>query len=106
MKKNNHDLLIDLNKNYKDFGDFYGENKTIIYKSIIDVFEKFKTTKKKNLKLIVKAMISDLDFETEFCYSINEKIVLTRDLIPYFESVEDFETCARIMDLNKELSSI
>jgi hypothetical protein len=104
--RNNSDILIDLTKNYKDFRDFYDENKILIYKSIIDIFEKFKTTKRKKLKLTVKAIIHDLEWDTEFCYTKNESEVLIRDLIPYFEEIEDFETCARIRDLNKELSCI
>jgi hypothetical protein len=106
MKRYNNDLVIDLDKNYQDFRHFYDENKSIIYKSIIEIFEKFKTTKKKNLKLLVKAIIMDLEFETEFCYTKNENFVLTRDLMPYFEQIEDFETCARIRDLSKEFNTI
>jgi len=106
MKTYSNDIVVDLTKNYQDFRHFYDENKSIIYKSIIDIFEKFKTTKKKNLKLLVKATIMDLEFETEFCYRKNENFVLMRDLMPYFEQIEDFETCARIRDLSKELNTI
>lgn len=106
MKKYTNDMVIDLTKNYKDFRHFYDENRSIIYKSIIEIFEKFKTTKKKNLKLIVRAIIMDLKFETEFCYDRDQNFVLTRDLMPHFEQIEDFETCAKIRDLHRELNNI
>jgi hypothetical protein len=48
----------------------------------------------------------DLDWETELKFSRQEIIVLIRDLIPYFESVEDYETCGEIHNLYLELSSI
>ena len=36
---------------YKDFNDFYDENKPIIYKSIIEIFLEFKKTKKNGTPL-------------------------------------------------------
>jgi hypothetical protein len=35
----------------------------------------------------------------------NETIVLMRDVLPYFESVEDYEKCAEIKNLYEELTN-
>ncbi len=89
---------------YEEFSDFYDTNKETIYKSIIELFKEFKTTKKGLLTLHLWAKIGGLEWDTEFTFSKEESIVLTRDILPYFEEIEDFETCQQILDLKKELT--
>lgn len=101
-KTNYIDLVF--NEHYEDFKDFYDENKEKIYKSILEVFKGFTKSKKKFLTLHLSAKIKDLDWDTEFKFSRNETIVLKRDLMPYFEEVEDYETCNEIKNLYKEMS--
>ena len=91
---------------YSGFTDFYDINKVKIYKNIINLFGNLKNKDKNNLILVLSAKIMDLDWETELKFSRQEMIVLIRDLIPYFESVEDYETCGEIHNLYLELSSI
>jgi hypothetical protein len=91
---------------YSGFTDFYDINKVKIYKNIINLFGNLKNKDKNNLILVLSAKIMDLDWETELKFSRQEIIVLIRDLIPYFESVEDYETCGEIHNLYLELSSI
>ena len=90
---------------YNDFNDFYSENKTEIYKTIIEIFAEFKKTKKKSLNLQISAKIKGLDWDTEFNFKRDETIILTRDVMPYFENIEDYETCSEIFSLNKELTN-
>jgi hypothetical protein len=89
---------------YKDFNDFYDENKLIIYKSIIDIFLEFKKTNKKTLTLNISAKIKGMDWDTEFTFNRNETIVLKRDVLPYFEDIEDYESCSEILNLYKDLT--
>lgn len=89
---------------YKEFSDFYDINKETIYKGILEVFNEFKTTRKKSLELYISAKIQNLDWDTEFTFHKEESIVLKRDLIPYFENIEDYETCLEIDNLYKELT--
>lgn len=89
---------------YSGFTDFYDENKTEIYKSIVELFEEFKTTKKKSLNLHISAKIKGLSWDTEFEFKRDETIILTRDIIPYFEGIEDYETCSKIIYLNESLT--
>jgi hypothetical protein len=89
---------------YSDFTDFYNENKTEIYESIVELFQEFKTTKKKSLNLQISAKIKGLNWDTEFTFKRDEVIILTRDIIPHFEGIEDYETCTKIISLNKDLT--
>ena len=89
---------------YNDFKDFYDENKETIYKSIIEVFQGFKNSRKKTLSLYISAKIKGLEWDTEFNFKKEESIILKRDLMPYFESNEDYETCSEIISLTKDLT--
>lgn len=89
---------------YEDFVDFYDENKGNIYKAICDVFEGFKGNRKRSLTLYVSALIRGLEWDTEFKFNRNDTVVLTRDVLPYFEQNEDYETCLKIKKLYDELT--
>lgn len=106
--KNNETSIkkLSIKGKYSGFTDFYDINKVKIYKNIINLFGNLKNKEKNNLILVLSAKIMDLDWETELKFSRQEIIVLIRDLIPYFESVEDYETCGEIHNLYIELSSI
>jgi hypothetical protein len=90
---------------YEEFKDFYDVNKELIYKSIIDVFRGFKKNKKRVLKLYISAKIKDLEWDTEFKFNRKETIILKRDLMPYFEQIEDYETCSEIISLYNDLTN-
>jgi hypothetical protein len=89
---------------YKEFGDFYEKNKETIYKSIIELFGEFKTSKEETLILHLWAKIDGMEWDTEFSFSRQESVVLSRDILPYFEENEDYEVCAEILKLKKELT--
>jgi hypothetical protein len=103
-KKTNIFKELSFDGEYPDFTDFYNENKIVIYKSIIELFEEFKNNKKKSLNLQISAKIKGLDWDTEFAFKRDETIILTRDVIPYFEGIEDYETCSKIISLEKDLT--
>jgi hypothetical protein len=91
-------------KNYESFSEFYDTNKKEIYRSIIDLFSEFKKTRKRILTLKISAQIMGLDWDTDFNFRKEESIVLQRDLMPFFEDNEDYETCSEILNLHKELT--
>ena len=107
ITKNNETSIkkLSIKGKYSGFTDFYDINKVKIYKNIINLFGNLKNKDKNNLILILSAKIMDLDWETELKFNRQEIIVLTRDLIPYFESVEDYETCSKIQTLYKEIET-
>lgn len=95
---------LKLKGKYDNFPQFYNQNKETIYKTIIDVFEAFKTKKVTNLVLVINAKIEEISWRTEFNFNRKESIILTRDIMPYFEEIEDYETCDKIKKLEKELT--
>ena len=103
LKTKPHKELIIKGK-YKEFSDFYEKNKEIIYKSIIELFGEFKTSKEETLILHLWAKIDGMEWDTEFSFSRQESVVLSRDILPYFEENEDYEVCAEILKLKKELT--
>jgi hypothetical protein len=91
---------------YEDFTDFYTINKKPIYENIIEVFKGFTgDSKKRVLTLYLQAIIQGLEWDTEFKFNKSDTIVLTRDVIPYFEEIEDYETCQEVRNLFIELTS-
>lgn len=102
----NPDKELIFNGKYKDFKDFFEINKETIFKSIVDLFIDFRDEKnQKNLELRVAAKIKGLDWDTKFDFKREESIVLVRDIMPYFEEIEDYETCFKIYKLHQELTN-
>ncbi len=99
------DIVLNLDGIYKDFNDFYGKNKEIIYRSIIDLFVELKTTSKESLTLMVTAKIRGLEWDTDFTFSKKDAKSLIRDVMPFFEQNEDYETCSEIIKLHKDLTN-
>lgn len=106
--KNNETSVkkLTIKGDYVGFSDFYGINKSIIYKNIIDLFGDFKNKDKTNLILILSAKIKELNWETELKFNRKETIVLVRDIMPHFENIEDYETCGKIQSLYSEIEKI
>ena len=104
-KKIAHDRVLKIGGDYEGFHDFYDENKPEIYKTIIEVFEGFKETDKKEFSLLVSINIKDFEFDTEFKFKKEDPELLQRDLLPYFLKIEDYETCDKIKKLHMELSN-
>ena len=90
---------------YEDFTDFYTINKRPIYENIIEVFKGFTgDSKKRVLKLYLQAIIHGLEWDTEFKFNKTDTIVLTRDVITYFEQIEEYEICDDVRKLFEELT--
>lgn len=91
-------------KKFKSYHDFHNENKEKIYKSIIDLFSEFQNIKNKTLSLTISAKIENIDWSTELTFNRNEIHILKKDLMGYFEDIEDYETCSQIISLSKNLT--
>jgi hypothetical protein len=92
-------VKLDIEGKYIDFTDFYGVNKIIIYNNIINLFEDFKDKKKKLLVLELSANIQNIEWKTELEFSRKEIHILKRDILPFFEEIEDYETCEKVHKL-------
>ena len=103
MAKNFQEIIF--NETYESFKDFYSNNNEIIYQGIIELFQEFINTKKKKLTLFVRGQINEIVWDTEFNFTREESYILTRDLLPYFENIEDFETCLLIKKTFESLNN-
>lgn len=103
-RKSQPDLVLNIDGSFRDFTDFYDANKEVIYKNILDLFNSLLTTRKKTLTLSVVAKIRGLEWDTDFTFSKNDKQTLIRDVMPYFEQTEDYETCSKIIKLHNDLT--
>lgn len=88
---------------YNEFSDFYSVNKVIIYQNIVKLFEKFHDHTKDELILKIFANIKGVDWDTELRFKRKEMSVLMDDVMPYFEELEDYETCGKIKLLYQDL---
>jgi hypothetical protein len=90
-------IKMEIDENYKDFNDFYQNNKESIYKNIIDLFKGLTRTRKRYLKLLVHSKIEGFTWGTEFVFDKGQKQILMNDILPYFEEREEYEICAEIV---------
>jgi len=95
-----------LQQDYNSFGDFYNVNKELIYLTLVNLFKSLKRKDKNNVILVLGAKINGLQWETELKFKRKESIVLVRDILPFFEGNEDYETCAEITDTYNKILQI
>jgi len=91
-------------KKYKSYGQFHSENREKIYKTIIELFKEFSLVKNKTLSMTISADIENIEWNTELCFNRGESYILKKDVMPYFEEIEDYETCSEIINLSKSLT--
>jgi len=96
-----HTVKFDVN--YNDFQTFLDETRDPVYRIILSAFEDLKKDEK--VKVNVLADIEGNQFKSELEYTKSNLDILTDVINPYFERVEDYETCAKIMKLHSELIS-
>lgn len=99
MEKKPKDTVIKKLKvdgDHKDFKDFYYSNKSLIYEKVFDLFKSLKRNDKNHIVLVISSKINALQWETELKFSKEQKDILINELIPYFESIENYEICAEI----------
>lgn len=92
-------LSLTLQGEYDNFTDFYDTNKKTIYEAIIETFGGFYDSENDKLKLVIFSKINDFEWETEFNFDRNDFKILNKDILPYFESLEDYENCLKIKKL-------
>jgi hypothetical protein len=103
-KKEPNQKLV-FKKRYKEFDDFYDDNKPLIYKTIFDIFKLFSDKRKRTVTLHVSAKIKDVDWDTTFTFHRDDLVVLKRDIMPFFEAIEEFELCGEINNFCKDFTS-
>ena len=87
-----------------DFLTFYEINKKVIYDSIFITLSGFVVQNNKELTLFVSSKIKNESWETEFNFKRKDFPILKRDLMPYYEQIEDYEMCDKIIKLHEQLT--
>lgn len=107
MVKNNEvsNISLIIKTNYPDFKSFYKDSQELIYRKVLYAFEELKKTKK-DKKLVVTSEINDHVFDTDFDINIESVNMLMNTIIPFFEKIEDYETCSKIVELYSDLSTV
>jgi hypothetical protein len=90
---------------YEDFPNFFNSNKEKIYLEIVDIFREFKISKRKCMSFNLSTTIGGMRWDTTFKFYKEESIILKRDILPYFESIEDYESCEIINNIHKDLTN-
>jgi hypothetical protein len=106
MEKKPKDTIIkklNIKENYKDYDTFYSENKTLIYQNIFSLFKSLKRKDKNNLILVLSTKINGLHWEADLKFSRENSIVLYKEVLPYFELIEDYEICGEINELYNKI---
>jgi len=96
---------LNFKENYVDFNEFYEKNKKIIFDETLKLFYNFKTSNIESVSLIITATIHNFDWSTELKYLKSNYKVLKNEILNYYESIDDYETCQSIMNLYNELTN-
>lgn len=93
-------LMLEFVKEYKDYIEFYTENKEVIYRKILSLYEEMRNEGWEGtfLEMDVKN-IDNFNYVTKIPFESDQKGILEKSLLPYFEKREDFDTCIRIRNL-------
>jgi len=91
-------------EDYSDFADFYDENKHIIYSEIVELFSEFQEVRIKTISLVVVAKIQNMDWNTEIKFDRKNIKILSNEILKYFESIDDYESCQKIVKLYNDLT--
>jgi hypothetical protein len=91
---------------YDNFETFISESREIIYKKMIDMYERIKDPPYNPLVLTISATIDDHPFESNFHINRDTTELLINSIIPFFESTEEYEICDKVLKLYHYLQEI
>ena len=108
MKKNDNYSIVKfhIEKTYPDFTTFYSDTKDVIFRKILSVFEDLVTSENDKTRLIIIANVEKFEFDSNFFFEKSDPEILCRLINPYFETNEDYETCAKVIDVYNNLKQI
>lgn len=106
-KQNTQELVLPIN--YDSFNEFYGENKLKIYQELIKGYEYVSENLNETFQLKINANVENINFSTTFNISKNDDEIIERlnyVYLPYFQKIEDYETCDKIKNIYKKIKGI
>jgi hypothetical protein len=96
-------ITLEIEKNYSDFKTFYKETKEIVYRKLVDAYED--VVKNDDITLTIIGHIDGRPFETDFDNFKSNLELLKTVINPFFEEIEDYETCGRIIKICQNLQN-
>lgn len=94
-------LTLSFKDHFSDYKSFMDASRDPIYRTILNAFEELK--KMESVAINVMAHVDDTEFESELGFTKSNLDILTDVINPYFEEIEEYETCAKVMKLLSEL---
>ena len=94
-------LTIKFKSIYTDYETFMNETRDPIYRTILAAFQSLK--EKDSVTVNVFAEVEKTEFESNLEFTISNIDILTDVINPYFESIEDYESCSEVMKILSEL---
>lgn len=96
-------LTISFSDHFTDYGTFMEASRDPIYRTILSAFKELKG--KEKVAVNVSAQVDNTEFESELEFTKLNLDILTDVVNPYFEEIEDYETCAKVMEVLSELQN-
>lgn len=104
---NNNFVLSGLTMNFKsiynDYPTFMEETRDPIYRTILTAFKDLK--EKDSVVVNIFAKVEKTEFESNLEFTKSNLDILTDVINPYFESIEDYESCGEVMTILSDLVS-
>ena len=104
FKSDHLQKLIIIDRNYIDFPTFYKNEKRTIYFGYIDAFEALNNLKCSIIPITVHYLIEEQEFITRLKAERTNIDRLIENILPFFEQLEEYETCSKILKLHKLLN--
>ena len=92
---------LKITKDYPDFKTFYDNERKDIYLEHVTAFENLQNTREVEKTITVIGVIDGQEFTTNFEISKKSFNGTSNALISFFESIEDYETCTKLVNLRQ-----
>jgi len=86
---------------FTDYPTFMNQTRDPIYRAILLAFDALK--EKEKVAVNISATVDDTEFESELEFTKANLDILTDVINPYFEKIEDYETCVEVMKVLSDL---
>lgn len=94
---------LEIQTAYEDFGSFMDETRDPVYRTIFSAFKELMEKKTPTVTVTVRAHVDNMDVESVLEFSKENSNMLTEIILPYFESVEEYEMCSEVLKIHKKL---
>lgn len=93
---------------FTNSSSFYTENRRFIFDSVIELYNELLITGKEQLKLDILVNLDGetgkISWSTAFLYDKKNINVLINDILPFYESIEEYEKCETILKLYNDFT--